>query len=184
MNYNQIIKGSFIERQNRFKAVCEISSGNIAVHVKNTGRCRELLVPNATVLLEKSTSPLRKTPYSLVAVMKGNRLINMDSQAPNKAVYEALQSGKIDLALGKITYIKPEAKYGNSRFDFYVETERHKIFIEVKGVTLEKNNIAMFPDAPTERGIKHITELTKAVSEGFKAFVIFVIQMKNPRLFK
>ena len=183
MKYHNINEGIFIERPNRFTAICEINGEKTTVHVKNTGRCRELLTPNAKVFLEKSNSPQRKTAYSLVAVMKNNRLINMDSQAPNKAVYEGIKSGKINLGLGKITFIKAETKYKNSRFDFYAETEKDKIFIEVKGVTLEKNNIALFPDAPTERGVKHINELVEAVSEGYKGVVIFVIQMNDIRFF-
>ncbi len=183
MEYKNITEGRFLSRPNRFTAVCEIDGRETTVHVKNTGRCRELLVPGAKVFLEKSGSPARKTPCSLVAVMKGNRLINMDSQAPNAAVLEGLKSGAVDLGLGKITRIKPETVYGSSRFDFYAETASDKIFIEVKGVTLEKDNAAMFPDAPTERGVKHVKELIKAVSEGYKAFIIFVIQMKNPSFF-
>lgn len=183
MKYNSIIKGIFIERPNRFTAICKIDDITTKVHVKNTGRCRELLIPGTTVFLEKAASPTRKTLFSLIAVMKGNRLINIDSQAPNKVVFEALQSGAIDLGLGKIINITPEVKYGSSRFDFYAETLKSKIFIEVKGVTLEKNNIAMFPDAPTERGLKHIKELTNALSQGYNTFIIFVIQMTDLNYF-
>lgn len=180
MLYQEIISGRFIKRPNRFIAHVEVE-GNIEIcHVKNTGRCRELLIPGATVYLEKSHNPARKTKYSLIGVEKGNRLINMDSQAPNKVVYEWLKAGNLT---PNATLIKPETKYKNSRFDFYIETEKEKIFMEVKGVTLEENGIVRFPDAPTERGLKHIEELKQAVKEGFEAYVFFVIQMKGVKYF-
>lgn len=185
MKYHQIIKATFIERPNRFVAYCEVSGVKEKVHVKNTGRCRELLIPGVIVYLEKGTNPNRKTKYSLIAVEKGQRLINMDSQVPNQVVEEALKSGKIQLpdineALIKV---KREQIYGNSRFDFYLETEHKKIFAEVKGVTLEENGIVMFPDAPTERGVKHIEELISAKEEGYDCFIIFVVQMSEVSYF-
>lgn len=179
MKYENIVEGTFLNRQNRFIAECVVNNNINKVHVKNTGRCKELLIEGVKVYLEKSTSNTRKTPYSLISVYKGNRLINMDSQVPNKVVYEALLNNKIDLSIGEIKYIKNEYKYGNSRLDLYVESDKYKVLIEVKGVTLEKDNIALFPDAPTERGIKHINELIKARNDGYKSFIIFVIQMKD-----
>lgn len=190
MKYKQIVKGRFLERPNRFIALVELAGQTEKCHVKNTGRCRELLMPGTEVWLEKSSNPNRKTAYDLVGVNKNGTLINMDSQAPNKAVLEWLEkSCDFSEAQGagglfsNITYIKPECKYGSSRIDFYVEAKQEeklrKIFIEVKGVTLEEEGIARFPDAPTERGIKHMLELQKAVEEGYEAYVLFVIQMKG-----
>lgn len=176
MNYRNIRKGRFLNRPNRFIAQVEIDGEEHIVHVKNTGRCKELLIPGAEVFLQKSDNPLRKTQYDLVAVYKGKTLVNLDSQAPNKAVYEWLCSGGL---LENPIFIKPEAKYGNSRLDFYIENEKEKMYIEVKGVTLEANGIAKFPDAPTERGRKHLGELIKAKQEGYRAAVVFVIQMKG-----
>lgn len=248
MKYQNIVKAKFIERENRFVATALVdvdSAGNfcgepVKVHVKNTGRCKELLIPGVTVYLEDFEGRMgnRKMRYSLIAVEKqietadeqGNAktetlLINMDSQAPNKVVQEALLSGKLRLAgleqglaeqkpteqktveqrtdqqspalnstagdSGKLM-VKPEYTYGNSRFDFYVEASagdsqtkaaHTKAFIEVKGVTLENNGFARFPDAPTERGLKHIEELIKAVDDGYDAYIIFVIQMKKIHTF-
>ena len=165
MTYKNIIPGIFISRPNRFTAEVEID-GNIEIcHVKNTGRCKELLIPGAEVYLQKSDNPNRATKYDLIAVRKGERLINMDSNAPNKVFFEYLQSGAY---IKNITLIKPEARYGSSRFDFYVEAEGRRIFIEVKGVTLEENGVVMFPDAPTERGVKHLNELMRCASEGYR----------------
>lgn len=176
MKYERIIEGTFVSRPNRFIAIVDINGKNEVCHVKNTGRCRELLVPGAKVFLEKSDNPLRKTMYDLVAVYKGDTLVNVDSQAPNKVFYEwAVESGYFD----DIAFIKPESKYGNSRFDFYIETENRKIFVEVKGVTLENGGVASFPDAPTLRGVKHINELVQAVAGGYDAYVFFIIQMKG-----
>ena len=185
MKYNNIVEAKFLERPNRFISYCEIDNNIEKVHVKNTGKCRELLIPNCTVFLEESDNPNRKTKYSLIAVQKGDRLINMDSQVPNKVVYEALLNDKIILPGldEKITKIKPETTYENSRFDIYLETENKKAFIEVKGVTLEENNIVMFPDAKTERGVKHINELVKASKEGYLSYVVFVIQMSDVKYF-
>lgn len=176
MKYNDIHKGRFISRPNRFIANVEIEGKVNIVHVKNTGRCRELLTDNACVLLEKSSNSARKTMYDLVSVYKGKRLVNMDSQAPNKVFQEYLEDGRM---FQNISFIKPECKFNNSRFDFYVEAENRKIFMEVKGVTLEKNNIVLFPDAPTERGLKHIYELISAKEQGFESYVVFVVQMSD-----
>lgn len=175
MKYNKIVKGKFIERPNRFIAYCDIDGKVEKVHVKNTGRCKELLIEGCTVYLEESDNPNRKTKYSLVAVEKGKRLINMDSQIPNKVVYEALENGLIQLPglNEEITYIKPEQKYHDSRFDIYLETKNKKVFIEIKGVTLEENGVVMFPDAKTERGVKHINELIKAKNDGYECYIFF-----------
>lgn len=176
MNYNSIKKGRFLNRPNRFTAQVEIDGEEHIVHVKNTGRCKELLVPGATIFLEKSSNPLRKTQYDLIAVYKGKVLVNMDSQAPNKAVGEWIKNGGL---LENPTIIKPEMKYGDSRLDFYIENESEKMYAEVKGVTLEIDGTAKFPDAPTERGRKHLGELIKAKQNGYRSAVIFVIQMKG-----
>ena len=180
MHYPNTIPGKFITRPNRFIAHVDIDGKPVIAHVKNTGRCKELLVPGARVILQKSDNPERKTAYDLISVYKNDRLINMDSQAPNKVFEEYLRTGKY---IKGITLVKPETKYGNSRFDFYVETSEQKIFIEVKGVTLEENGVAMFPDAPTERGVKHLHELAQCVQDGYEAHVVFVIQMKNVSYF-
>ena len=179
MKYANIVKGTFIERPNRFIAICRIDGKEEICHVKNTGRCRELLLNGATVYLEKSSNPNRKTQYDLVAVQKGDRLINMDSQVVNKVALEFIPK-----LFSDIKYIKPEYKYGNSRFDIYVETETEKIFVEVKGVTLENDGVVRFPDAPTERGVKHLNELQKAVTEGYRACVLFVVQMSDVKYFE
>lgn len=184
MEYKNIVSAVFKNRPNRFIAECVIDNEEVVVHVKNTGRCKELLIKNANVFLEYFPDTLRKTKFDLISVYKGERLINMDSQVPNKVVYEALNGGKNILSLDNpITYIKMEQKYKQSRFDIYAESNNNKIFIEVKGVTLEENNIAMFPDAPTERGIKHIHELVDAYENGYMAYIIFVIQMENVKYF-
>ena len=180
MIYDNIVKGKFISRPNRFIANVEIMGKKEVVHVKNTGRCKELLTAGATVFCEKSNNPNRKTQYDLISVYKGERLINMDSQAPNKVFYEYLQSGK---CYKDLTYIKGEYTYGDSRIDFYCESEKEKFLIEVKGVTLENDGVVMFPDAPTLRGIKHIDELIKAKKNGYRTAVAFVIQMDNIKYF-
>jgi sugar fermentation stimulation protein A len=176
MIYNNIKKAKFINRPNRFIANIEIDGKNEICHVKNTGRCKELLTDNATVFVEEFDSSTRKTKYDLISVYKGERLINMDSQVPNKVFHEWVKNSGL---FENITMIKPEYKYGNSRFDFYIETIDKKIFVEVKGVTLEENDVAMFPDAPTLRGLKHINELINSVEDGFEAYVVFIIQMKD-----
>ena len=179
MKYNNIFKGKFLERPNRFIAICEIDGKEEICHVKNTGRCRELLVKGATVYLEKSPNPNRKTQFDLVTVQKNGKLINMDSQIPNYVVVESLSK-----IFDNIKYVKQEYKYGNSRFDIYVETENDKIFVEVKGVTLENDGVVRFPDAPTLRGIKHLKELQKAITEGYRTCVVFLIQMDNVKYFE
>ena len=184
MVYKNILKATFKNRPNRFIAECIIDNQEAIVHVKNTGRCRELLVPDAEVYLEYFPESSRKTKYDIITVNKNGRLINMDSAAPNKVIYEALNPGKNILNNSEpLTYIKMEQKYNQSRFDVYAETSSSKIFAEIKGVTLEENNIVMFPDAPTERGVKHIMELIDAKDNGFDAHIIFVIQMENPAYF-
>ena len=181
MKYENVAKGHFISRPNRFIASIDINGIRHTVHVKNTGRCRELLIPGAKVLLEKSSNKNRKTEYDLIAVYKNDILVNMDSQAPNKAVGEWLQKGKL---IQEPVLIKPEMVYGKSRLDFYVEGKNEKAYIEVKGVTLEKDKTAVFPDAPTQRGAKHLEELIKAKQKGFRAIAVFVIQMKGCRYFE
>ena len=176
MNYNNILEGKFISRPNRFIAHVEINGKVEICHVKNTGRCKELLTPNAIVFVEENNNPNRKTEFSLIGVIKGKRIINMDSQVTNKVVHEWILKGNL---ITEVTLIKPEKKYNNSRFDFYIETENRKIFIEVKGVTLESEGIVKFPDAPTERGVKHVKELCDCIKDGYEAYIIFVIQMKD-----
>lgn len=233
MKYTRITQGRFLERPNRFIALVERNGKTETCHVKNTGRCKELLMPGAQVWLEQSSNPNRKTAYDLVAVLKPmelpteplpdkypcghtyGRIINMDSQAPNKIVQEWLEQSLVscqdtgsgdgspvvafsnkDVGLQpqkgahpfpEITLIKPEYKYGTSRIDFYIEAgicQPRKILLEVKGVTLEENGIAKFPDAPTERGIKHMLELEHARQEGYETFILFLIQMKGIRHFE
>lgn len=181
MKYNKVKTGIFKSRPNRFIAYVEMDGEVKTCHVKNTGRCKELLIPGVTVYLEEQDNPKRKTKYDLIGVQKGNRLINMDSQAPNKVVYEWIMSGGL---FPDIKLIKTEKTYGNSRFDLYVETENKQIYIEVKGVTLEEDGIVRFPDAPTERGVKHVRELIACVEEGYEAYIIFVIQMKDVTYFE
>ncbi|MBR2934085.1 MAG: DNA/RNA nuclease SfsA [Oscillospiraceae bacterium] len=176
MRYKNIVQGIFLARPNRFIAHVEIDGQKQVVHVKNTGRCKELLIPGAVVYLEGSNDPKRKTAWDLVAVEKGRRLINMDSQAPNCAFGEWVQAGKF---LPDITLVRPETKFGDSRFDFYMETAGKRHFIEVKGVTLEENGVVRFPDAPTQRGVKHLEELIRAHQQGYESWVCFVIQMAD-----
>ena len=223
MKYQNIVTGTFLERLNRFEAIVIADGNEQLCHVKNTGRCKELLIPGVSVYLEKNNNPDRKTKYSLIAVLKKceqseDLLINMDSQAPNKAVGEWLLLNQL---IPDTRLIRPETKYGSSRFDFYIEAEpltsadsisekntemnaeknteknleneilknsnqinKRKIFLEVKGVTLENDGVARFPDAPTLRGIKHIHELIDCVKQGYEAYLIFVIQMKGMRCFE
>ena len=176
MQYERIEKGRFLERPNRFIAYVEILGNKETVHVKNTGRCAELLVPGATVYVQKAENPERKTKWDLIAVQKGDRIINMDSQIPNKVAEEWIREGHL---FPNATLIRPETTYGNSRFDLYIEEENRKIFMEIKGVTLEQDNVVRFPDSPTERGVKHIEELIKAVEEGYEAYLLFVVQMSD-----
>lgn len=181
MKYENIVEGIFLSRPNRFIAMVEIQGREEKVHVKNTGRCRELLIPGTKVFLEEHDNPNRKTKYSLIGVMKGNVLVNMDSQAPNKVVGEWLSEGDI---YQNLTLLKAEQKYGTSRFDFYMEGDGKRAFVEVKGVTLEEDHISRFPDAPTERGVKHIEELIQCMKEGYEAYIVFVIQMKGVKSFE
>lgn len=180
MKYHNIIEGRFLSRPNRFIAYVEILGKREKVHVKNTGRCQELLTEGARVFLEKSENRERSTAYDLVAVCKNERLVNIDSQAPNRAVLEWLKEGAL---FPDAVVIRPETVYGNSRFDFYVETPAEKIFLEVKGVTLEKDGVVLFPDAPSERAVKHIKELEAALEEGYQAYLLFVVQMKQVNYF-
>ena len=171
MQYGKVIWAKFIERPNRFVAKVEINGTLETVHVKNTGRCKELLLPGVDVVLSEADNPNRKTRYDLIAVEKaGLGLINIDSQAPNKVMAEWLATQGFD-------YIKPEYTYGASRIDFYMERQGQKHLLEVKGCTLERDGIGFFPDAPTERGVKHIHELIKAKKEGYWAGIAFVVQM-------
>ena len=188
MEYRDITRGRFLERPNRFIARVEIQDGQDGepqvetVHVKNTGRCRELLQKGACVYLEKSGNPARSTAYDLVAVEKGERLVNMDSQAPNQAAWEWLCQKHAPFT--DITDIRREVSYHASRFDLSFRQKDRPAFMEVKGVTLEENGIARFPDAPTERGIKHLQELEKAAKDGYSCYLLLVIAMKNIRLFE
>lgn len=181
MKYERMTEGKFISRPNRFIAIVEIDGKEEKAHVKNTGRCRELLVPGTKIFLQEHDNPNRKTRFSLIGVMKGNRMVNMDSQAPNQVVGEWLMDGGI---YKSPDLVKAEQKYGNSRFDFYLEGDGKKAYLEVKGVTLEEEGVARFPDAPTERGIKHIEELMKAKEGGYDAYIVFVIQMKGVHVFE
>ena len=175
MNYSNIVRAEFVSRPNRFIAYVDIEGKREKVHVKNTGRCRELLIPGVEVILEHSDNPERKTAYDLIAVYKeGLGLINIDSQAPNRVVGEWLAEKGLEL-------IKPEYTYGSSRIDFYMEEEGKRILMEVKGCTLAREKIGYFPDAPTERGVKHLNELKRAAKEGYLAYVAFVIQMEGIR---
>ena len=177
MQYDHIVKGTFRARPNRFIALVEIDGREEVCHVKNTGRCRELLIPGATVYLDHSGNPKRKSAYDLVAVEKGTRLINMDAQAPNRVFAEWAADGGF---LPHLRSIRPEVTFGASRFDFRLETEEGKvIWVEAKGVTLEENGLARFPDAPTERGVKHIQELQRAAEAGDGAVLFFVVQMEG-----
>lgn len=183
MIYDHVFTGIFIERINRFIAKILIHNKEEFVHVRNTGRCKEILIPGTTVFLEKSFSPHRKTAYSLISAYKEGVLINIDSQIPNKVVYDALLSDKIQ-EIEKIDLLKREVTYEKSRFDLYFESHRGtKGFIEVKGVTLEENGIAKFPDAPTERGTKHVLEMIKAVEEGYQGYLFFLIQLRGCNAF-
>ncbi|MBQ7147460.1 MAG: DNA/RNA nuclease SfsA [Pseudobutyrivibrio sp.] len=170
MKYKDITEAKFIARPNRFIAKVELDGQEVTVHVKNTGRCKELLLPGRTVYLEKASNPERKTPFDLVAVDTPIGIINIDSQAPNAVVKEWLMQQDYDKVV-------PEYKYGDSRIDFYMEKGDDKYLLEVKGCTLIKDGVGYFPDAPTERGVKHLRELAKAMDKGYKAMVAFVIQV-------
>ncbi len=187
MKYHKIVTAKFLSRDNRFVAKVLINKKAYDVHVKNTGRCRELLLPDTTVYLEDFAGRMgsRKMRYDLVAVEKGKLLINMDSQAPNKVVFESLQNRKLIIdGFGEASVIRPETRWENSRFDFYLKNkDGREAFLEVKGVTLENNGIASFPDAPTERGVKHLEELISARKAGYLSYVLFVIQMEGIKVF-
>ena len=175
MHYENMVKGTFLSRPNRFIAHIVIDGNEQICHVKNTGRCRELLTPGATVWCQRSSNPNRKTQFDLIAVQKGQRLINMDSQAPNIAAGEWLAAG----GLGQLTELRSETFHEDSRFDFSFMLEGKKCFLEVKGVTLENDGVCAFPDAPTSRGVKHLEGLARAARDGYGAFVLFVIQMPD-----
>ena len=175
MQYSNMVPGVFREQPNRFIAHIEIDGTVQVCHVKNTGRCRELLPKGAQVFCQQSSNPNRKTKYDLITVKKGSRLINMDSQAPNTAAAEWLRGG----GLGEITDLRPETKHGDSRFDFSFRKDGRLCFLEVKGVTLETDGVCAFPDAPTQRGARHLRELTALAKQGCGAYVLFVIQMEE-----
>lgn len=175
MQYKTMVPGIFLARPNRFIAHVEIDGRREVCHVKNTGRCKELLPLGAKVWCEVSDNPARKTKYDLITVQKGSRLINMDSQAPNAAAREWLMAG----GLGAVDDLRPETVHGESRFDFSFTLDGRQCFLEVKGVTLENDGVCAFPDAPTQRGVKHLRGLAKAAGEGFGAYVLFVIQMEG-----
>ncbi|KUG04440.1 sugar/maltose fermentation stimulation protein [hydrocarbon metagenome] len=180
MKYKDIKRAKFLSRPNRFIAHIEVEGRPDVCNVKNTGRCRELLMPGADIVIQEVNHPKRKTKYDLIAVYKGPRIINIDSQVPNKVFHEWL--GKSEL-FQDLNLIKPEFKYGNSRLDFYMESDFRRILVEVKGVTLEEKGVALFPDAPTDRGIKHLSHLCHSLEQGYDAYLFFIIQMKDVRYF-
>lgn len=182
MKYGQVVHGRLLKRVNRFIAKVFVDGEVTEAHVKNTGRLKELLQPDAELILERSNNPNRKTRFSLIAVAKHGRWVNIDSQAPNWLASRALQEGKLS-EIGPVNTVKREVTYGDSRFDLYYEQDDLKGFIEVKGVTLEKEGMAMFPDAPTARGTKHVYELAKAVEEGYQGTILFIVQMKGCQAF-
>lgn len=182
MKYPSVKTAKFIRRPNRFIAHVIADDHEEIVHVKNTGRCREILQEGTVVLLEETKNPKRKTRYSIIAAYKGDVLINIDSLVPNMVVYQGIKEGKIE-EIHDVTKLSKEMVYGNSRFDLYFEANEQRGFIEVKGVTLETEGIAMFPDAPTQRGCKHVYEMIKAVEEGYAGFIFFLIQMKGVKYF-
>ncbi|GMQ65262.1 DNA/RNA nuclease SfsA [Vallitalea maricola] len=178
MIYEDIVEGVFLERPNRFIAKVLIDGNPETVHVKNTGRCKEILTEGTKIFLQKSNNPNRKTKYSLISAYKKDMLINIDSQVPNEVVHEAILQNKIP-ELIDLNYVKREQKYKNSRFDMYFERSNAKGFIEVKGVTLEKDGLSMFPDAPTKRGTKHLEELIDAIANGYEGYLFLLIQMND-----
>ena len=178
MIYENILPAVFVDRPNRFIAHVELNGRLEVCHVKNTGRCRELLIPGCRVYVQHQPSPARKTAYDLIAVEKGERLLNMDANAPNRVFNEYVRAGRF---LRGWSVIRPETTHGDSRFDFYLESPGHRLFAEVKGVTLEDDGVMRFPDAPTERGVKHLEGLARCVQEGYEAWAVFVIQTENVR---
>lgn len=178
MIYENILPAVFVDRPNRFIAHVELNGKIEVCHVKNTGRCRELLIPGCRVYVQHQPSPTRKTAYDLIAVEKGERLLNMDANAPNRIFGEYVRAGRF---LRGWSVIRPETTHGDSRFDFYLESPGHRLFAEVKGVTLEDDGVMRFPDAPTERGVKHLEGLARCVQEGYEAWAVFVIQTENVR---
>ena len=178
MIYENILPAIFVDRPNRFIAHVELNGRLEVCHVKNTGRCRELLIPGCRVYVQHQPSPTRKTAYDLIAVEKGKRLLNMDANAPNRIFGEYVRAGRF---LRGWSVIRPETTHGDSRFDFYLESPGHRLFAEVKGVTLEDDGVMRFPDAPTERGVKHLEGLARCVQEGYEAWAVFVIQTENVR---
>lgn len=181
MRYGKVEKAVFLRRPNRFIAQVMLNGEDVTVHVKNTGRCRELLIPGVDVILEMSDNPNRKTKYDIIAVRKGDMLINMDSQIPNEVCLEWLKSSGIFSCSAEY---RREVTYGSSRLDIFVSDGDRRAFVEVKGVTLESDGIALFPDAPTSRGAKHLGELIKALDDGYEAYAVFIVQMKGPREFR
>ena len=178
MIYENILPAIFVDRPNRFIAHVELNGRLEVCHVKNTGRCRELLIPGCRVYVQHQPSPTRKTAYDLIAVDKGERLLNMDANAPNQVFNEYVRAGRF---LRGWSVIRPETTHGDSRFDFYLESPGHRLFAEVKGVTLEDDGVMRFPDAPTERGVKHLEGLARCVQEGYEAWAVFVIQTEDVR---
>lgn len=176
MHYHHIRRGIFVQRHNRFVATVNIDGAPAVCHVRNTGRCRELLLPGAAVVLEPARTPGRKTAHSIIAVRKGERLVNIDAMAPNQVFAEWVAQGNL---LPRTTLVRPEARYGDSRFDFYIESQGKPAFVEVKGVTLEEGGVARFPDAPTLRGVKHLRGLTACVQQGYAAWIVFIVQMEG-----
>lgn len=182
MKYKKIINGTFLKRLNRFIAEVFINGKLERVHVKNTGRLKELFIEEANVILEESNNPNRKTKYSLIAVEKNGRWVNIDSQAPNKVALESVKLNQVK-EVPENSFVKQEVPFGDSRFDLYFESKDEKGFIEVKGVTLEEDGVAMFPDAPTTRGTKHIYELIKATEKGYIGIILFIIQLDGCKVF-
>lgn len=178
MIYENILPAIFVDRPNRFIAHVELNGRLEVCHVKNTGRCRELLIPGCRVYVQHQPSPTRKMAYDLIAVEKGERLLNMDANAPNRVFNEYVRAGRF---LRGWSVIRPETTHGDSRFDFYLESPGHRLFAEVKGVTLEDDGVMRFPDAPTERGVKHLEGLARCVQEGYEAWAVFVIQTEDVR---
>jgi len=187
MRYEKIEAAVFKSRPNRFIAHVETERGSEVCHVKNTGRCKELLVPDARIWVQRNDNPARKTALDLIAVQKGNLLINMDSQIPNRVAEEWIRGGHFGIrrsdgerhVFSRETRIRPETRYGDSRIDLYLEDGDVRMFLEIKGVTLEEDGVARFPDAPTERGVKHVQELIRCHEDGYEAGILFVIQMKG-----